>query len=116
MHRFAVYSNKIIWLLITLNGVRDMTLKLEYEQNRIFALNEHGQTIAEVTFPAVSPDCVNINHTYVSPSLRGQGVADSLMHAAVETISLQNKKAIATCPYADQWLDRHPEQAQLVKD
>ena len=29
-------------------------------------------TLAEVTFPSISDDTVNINHTFVDHSLRGQ--------------------------------------------
>lgn len=79
------------------------------EANRIFANDEAGKLIAEVTFPNISATTVDINHTFVDDSLRGQGVAGKLMLAAVGTIRAQGKRAVATCPYAVAWFQKNPE-------
>lgn len=75
--------------------------------NRIFSEDAQGKVIAEITFPDVDSTTVDINHTFVDDSLRGQGVAGQLMLAAIEQIRGQNKKGIVTCPYAVQWLEKH---------
>lgn len=84
------------------------------ESNRIFAQDETGTLIAEVTFPNKSATTVDINHTFVDDSLRGQGVAGKLLLAAVESIHAQNKKAVATCPYAVKWFEKNPEYSDLL--
>lgn len=83
---------------------------MEYitEKDRIYALNPSGRVIAEVTFPAINGVSV-INHTYVDPSLRGQGVADQLIRKAIEKITADNNKIGASCSYAVAWFSRHPE-------
>ncbi len=78
------------------------------EKDRIFATDETGNTIAEVTFPTVDGVSV-IDHTFVDPSLRGQGVAGKLVKLAVKTILENGNKIAATCPYAVIWFERHPE-------
>ena len=45
-----------------------------YEANRIYINDEEGKMIAEITFPLV-----DIDHTYVSNVLRGQGIAGKVM-------------------------------------
>ena len=40
------------------------------ETNRIYASNENGTLIAEVTFPKTGDNTVDINHTFVDDSLR----------------------------------------------
>lgn len=81
---------------------------------RIFYCSD-GELLAEITFP-IQPDGVaEINHTFVSPSLRGQGVAGKLMEAAVDVIRQSGCKARASCSYAIQWLDRHPECADILE-
>ena len=50
-----------------------------------------------------------MNHTYVDESLRGQGVAGKLMTALAQNLRESNRKAIATCPYAMDWFEKHPE-------
>lgn len=86
-----------------------------HSKNRIFLLSDNNETIAEVTFPDVDENTVNINHTYVSDSLRGQGIAGKLMKAAAEQLLAQNKKAVLTCSFAVKWFERNPEYNNLLK-
>jgi len=78
------------------------------EQGRIYAKDESGKVIAEITFPAEN-GVATIDHTFVDSSLRGQGIADQLMQMAVDKILTDGNKLAATCPYAVVWLQRHPE-------
>lgn len=71
-----------------------------YYPNRIALLDGGGRAIAEITFPDIDEDTVDINHTFVDESLRGQGMAGKLMEAAVNQIQSQGKKAVPTCSYA----------------
>lgn len=91
-------------------------MKFQHESNRIFAQSENGQTIAEVTFPSLSATKVNIDHTFVDNSLRGQGVADQLMQAAVTQLRENNLKAVPTCSYAKVWFDAHPGECDLLSE
>ena len=40
-------------------------------------------------------------------SLRGQGMADKLVRAALADIAKDGKKYRATCSYAVKWLEKH---------
>ena len=84
-------------------------MNFSMESNRIYKLDESGRLIAEVTVPSVSTKVVNINHTFVDESLKGQGIADKLMKAVVYELRETGKKARTTCPYATKWFERHPE-------
>ncbi|MDF2557017.1 MAG: hypothetical protein K0R71_845 [Bacillales bacterium] len=91
-------------------------LKYHFEQNRIFASNDNGNVIAEITFPEVRKGVVNLNHTFVDSSLRGQGIASQLVEIAYHEIKKQGNKAIATCSYVIDWFARHKEyQDVLIK-
>lgn len=90
-------------------------MDFKHGKNRIYLENENGESIAEVTFPQISPNEVNINHTYVDPSLRGQGVADKLVRELVNYMRKNNLKAISTCSYAVDWFDNHPEYDDVCK-
>ena len=83
------------------------------ESNRIFCAQD-GRTLAEVTFPEAGPGVVVIDHTWVDPSLRGQGTAGQLMQAVVDLLRADGRKAQATCSYARAWLARHPEAADVL--
>jgi predicted GNAT family acetyltransferase len=84
-------------------------MDFKYDKDRIYLENENGECIAEVTFPEIDEDKVNVNHTYVDKSLRGQGVADKLVTALIDELKKNNKKAVATCPYVVDWFEKHPE-------
>ncbi len=86
-----------------------------HSSNQIALYDEEGRLTAEVTFPDVDTDTVNIDHTFVDDSLRGQGVAGQLMKAAAEQLRSQNRKAVLTCSYAVNWFGKHPEYEDVVK-
>ena len=78
------------------------------EKDRIYATDPSGNVIAEVTFP--SEDGVStIDHTFVDPSLRGEGIAGKLVKLAADKILAEGTKIAATCSYAVAWFKRHPE-------
>ena len=84
------------------------------EKNRIYSNDESGKLIAEVTFPEVSENRVDINHTFVDDSLRGQGVAGQLLELAAKELRASGRKAAASCSYAVKWFEKHPEEADLL--
>lgn len=86
------------------------------QPNRIYSADAEGKVIAAVSFPNRSEHVVEINHTFVDDSLRGQGVAGQLMKAVVEKLRRENKKAYATCSYAAKWFQTHPEAADVTAD
>lgn len=91
-------------------------MKLNYAENRIYIDGEAGKTVAEVTFPPVSKDVVEIDHTFVDDSLRGQGIAGKLLLAVAQELRKAGRKEYPACPYAKQWFSRHPEFADVYSD
>lgn len=63
---------------------------LEYEQ--------HGERVAEITW-VLRDGVMNMDHTYVSDVLRGQGVAKKLLDAAANYARENNFKMNAICSY-----------------
>ena len=88
-------------------------MEFRQEPGRIFATGEDGRLLAEVTFPE-REGAAEIDHTFVDPSLRGQGVAGQLLQAAADTLRTQGRKARPTCSYAVRWFETHPEYADLL--
>ena len=75
---------------------------------------ENDQVLGEITFPVCGPETVVIDHTWVDPSLRGQGTAGQLMQAVVDKLRADGRKAQATCSYARGWFAKHPEAADVL--
>lgn len=69
-----------------------------------FMLNDNGEKIAELTYFYENEKTVNANHTCVSDSLRGQGVADKLYRALITFIGENKLTLHPTCSYiARKW-------------
>lgn len=90
-------------------------MNFTYTKNQIGLYHSDDHLLAEVTFPDVDENTVNINHTFVDDSLRGQGIAGQLMKAAADQLRLEGKQAILTCSYAIKWFETHPEYNDLLK-
>lgn len=90
-------------------------MNFTYNPNQIALFHSDSNLLAEVTFPDVDQNTVNITRTFVDDSLRGQGVAGQLMEAVAEHLRSQGKKAVLTCPYAINWFKKHPEYNDLMK-
>lgn len=88
-------------------------MEFNYETGRIFANNEDGKTVAELTFSQLSDKVISINRTFVDDSLRGQGIAGKLMDAAASLLREQEWTAYPACSYAAAWFEKHPDCAGL---
>ncbi len=89
-------------------------MEFQREPGRIFALDEAGEMLAEVTFPIKEDGVAEIDHTFVAPALRGKGIAEELLREAAETLRKEGKKARLICSYAVTWFEAHPEYGELV--
>lgn len=82
-------------------------MKWNYEDERIYSINNENELMAEVTFVFTGDNEVDINHTYVNPVLRGQGVAGEMLKLLAEYLRQKGIKATATCSYANAWLKKN---------
>ena len=82
-------------------------MEFQIVEGRIYYEDERNEVLAEVTYVPVSEGVVDIDHTYVSPALRGQGIAGKLMEALAADLRARGLKATAPCSYAEIWLSRN---------
>ncbi len=57
-----------------------------------------------------------ITHTETPRALRGRGVASELIKGALELIRADGRKVVAGCSFVVDYLERHPEEADIAKD
>ena len=62
----------------------------------------------------LTPTAVIITHTETPRSLRGHGIASELVEGALQLIRADGLKVIAGCGFVVDYLDKHPEFADLV--
>ncbi|WP_423190079.1 GNAT family N-acetyltransferase [Alkalibacterium sp. f15] len=76
-------------------------------ENRFYK-EENGELLAEITY-VPKEAVVEVDHVFVDPTLRGQGVAEKLVERVVEEMEKEGKKIIPVCPYVVTLFDRKPE-------
>jgi predicted GNAT family acetyltransferase len=77
-------------------------------QRGAFFILQDGERIAEMTYVRRTASAVVIDHTLVTPALRGRNVAGSLLDAAVAWARRTGTKLSATCSYVQARFARDP--------
>lgn len=83
-------------------------METRVEDHRVLIV-EKEKKLAKITFPMIRDGVVQIDHTYVDDSLRGQGIASKLVKIAIEHIWKQGWQFEVTCPYALSWVKHHED-------
>ena len=89
-------------------------MEFQHASGRLWLEDTEGRLLAEVLFPDAGRGMVEITHTFVDDSLRGQGVAAALLMEAAEELRRSHNRAKLSCSYAVAWFRRHPEYADLI--
>lgn len=84
-------------------------MEWKYEEKRVYSTDEKGELMSEATLVKKENGEVDIDHTYVNPVLRGQGVAGKLMETVADYLREKGLKTTASCSYANTWLKRNAD-------
>ena len=68
----------------------------------------------ELVYKRIPPRTLELVHTDVAPALRGRGVAEALVEGAMAHAREEALSVVATCPYVQRWLAKHPEHRDLM--
>lgn len=85
--------------------VRDNTALNRYE------LSIDGATAFATYRRSATTD--TITHTETPPALRGRGIGAELVKGALDLIRADGRKVVAACSFVADYLDKHPENADL---
>jgi hypothetical protein len=87
--------------------VRDNPTELRYEL-------VDGDRVVGIIRYRREEGAVVLVHTEVEPAYEGHGLAGELVEGAFRDLRDRGLRVVPLCPYVREWLDRHPEQADLV--
>ncbi|MCR4902107.1 MAG: N-acetyltransferase [Butyrivibrio sp.] len=76
-------------------------------KDKIWLENDEGKTMAFIEFPEFETGKVEVTHTVVDESLRGQGIAGKLTEHMAKKLLREGKRAELTCSYAVKWFNEH---------
>jgi predicted GNAT family acetyltransferase len=83
------------------------------KQNQRFVLEIEGQQV--YTAYSLDQNVMDLYTTYTPPNLRGKGLAEKVVHAALEFAKENNYYVVPSCSYVAVYLQRHPDYNYLVK-
>ena len=85
-----------------------MTVEHDAANSRFVVRLPDGE--AELLYAPFGDDVLDLQHTEVPASGHGKGVADALIRAALAYARERKMRVMATCPYVQAWLRRHPSE------
>ena len=88
-----------------------MPLRQNTARNRYEFDIEGGEALA---FYRLANGLMTFTHTEVPAQLRGRGLGSQMMRAVLEDVRAQGLKVIPRCPFVGDYIDRHPEFADLL--
>jgi len=80
---------------------------------RRFFLDVAGGT-AELAYRPIDAHTIELVHTEVPEAAAGQGIGGKLARAAFAWARGNGTKLVVTCPFVQKWLERHPDERDLV--
>lgn len=83
-----------------------MSLHYLEDSDRFYVCDSTNQEIAEMTFTRIGENKATIDHTYIAPTYRGQGIADELLKLVVKTLQQEKREIIPLCSFALKKLDK----------
>ena len=84
------------------------------EKNEIYVLDDNGSKIVRATFPFIADNVVNVDHTFVATTLRGQGIASVLMNEVYNYAKEKGFTVVASCPYAVAWFKKNKDKQDII--
>ena len=74
----------------------------------------HAEGGLAVAYYEARGDALAFTHTVVPDRLQGHGIASRLIKAALADVRKRGLKVVAECPFVARYIERHPEEQDLL--
>ena len=91
--------------------IRHETIKKKGE----FVINDGGKRVGKLSYLRSSENEITIYHTEIDESLRGEGLGEDMVEAAVKYARGNGLKIVPKCPFAKHVIDERPEFKDVLK-
>lgn len=89
-------------------------MEIKRAENIFYIGNSKKDNLARLVYHHVSKNIVSADETYVSESLRGQGIGRKLLNAFVEFVRKEGYLVIPHCSYVESILSNNDEYKDIV--
>ena len=89
----------------------DVVVRNNVGATRYEAVVQGLQCVADYV---IEDNRIIFTHTFVPPELRGKGIAEKLVRAALDDARAQKLKVVPACSYVTEFVQRHAEYRDLT--
>jgi uncharacterized protein len=93
----------------------DEIMVVRNDDRRRYEARLDGEVVGHSRFQ-LQPGTVIFTHTEVDPAYEGRGVGSHLAGAALDDVRQRGQRVVAECPFIAEYIERHPDYADLVTD
>ena len=92
-------------------GPSEIAVRHNVAEHRFEAVVDGFLSVADYN---VDGNVVTFTHTFVPPQLRGRGVAEKLVRAALGWAQAEKRRIVPACSYVETFVRRHAEFQALL--
>lgn len=81
-----------------------------------FEVSTDGRVIGFSAYHLIAEGVLALPHVEVEPAVEGRGVAGTLMRESLDMIRERKLRIVPICPFAQSFIERNPEYADLVHE
>ncbi len=89
-------------------------LSCKKRENGFYVGEDPHSPLAEITYHPRDERTMVIDNTYVSDTLRGQGIGGLLVRKVAELARKENKKIVPLCSYAKRVMIQNPDYQDVL--
>jgi len=97
-----------------MSGAPDLELADDTSARR-YRLLKGGQELGFVEYDPVGELAILLKHTEIRREFEGKGYGSELVRRVLEDVRRQGKTVLPICPYALNFIRRHPEYIEVVR-
>ncbi|MBF0794726.1 GNAT family N-acetyltransferase [Mammaliicoccus lentus] len=90
-------------------------MEIKQGTNKFYVGESEGQFDAEITYHDSDGNVLVVDHTFVDPSLRGQGTARKLVDTVIDKARNEGKVIDPVCPYVKDVMDKDQSTHDVLK-
>ncbi len=96
-----------------MDRMTDIDVQHRENNNRFSARTASG--LAYISYERPDDQTLDLQHTVVPEADRGRGIGAALVEQAIGYAREKGLRVIATCPFVQGWLDKHPAERDAVR-
>ncbi len=93
-----------------------MTNQIKAGHHKFYIGENENTPQAEITFKYLDENTIDVNKTFVDPSLRGGGVAKKLFNKVIQKAEDENLKIVPSCSYVTRQFEKDESLAPLLAE